>query len=596
MSLLFISQLIVALLHTLGSDGANCNNSPTNPPLVYGAKAAQTLCDTLPPTVTRGAYLQLLSDSSITLRWRTDVACNSAVFYGSEHSNLTMAQTDTACSTEHIVSLQNLLPNTKYYYAIGSLTDTLQGDSSYYFVTAPPIGTEKPTRIWATGDCGTGQTVQLMVQAAYQNFTGGKHNDLWLLLGDNAYASGLDSEYQSNFFAPYMQGRMMRKTPLFPTPGNHDYYNNPDLNSLDRAYFQNFSLPTQAEIGGVPSNTEAYYSFDYANIHFISLDSYGTVENLKMYDTTSTQITWLKQDLAANTQKWTIIYWHHPPYTMGSHNSDTEGDLVAIREKVIRILDRYRVDLVLCGHSHCYERSKLMHGHYGMEATFDSLQHLHSQSSGKYDFSANSCPYVKSSDSPVNEGMVYVVAGSSGKLSGGQGSYPHEAMYSSTFAIGGSLCLDIDGNRLDAQFITQYGEVFDRFTIMKEVNQNVDTTICKGASIDLQASWKGQYQWQGNGYDSPQITVNPTVNTIYTVSDGAYNCLSDTIQVNVSPSIIADNMVYRSCTYHYSTPAMPNVTYTWSVVGGIILNGQGTPNVEVIWNVEGVGQISVSAD
>lgn len=545
-------------------------------------------------TVTRGVYLQMRSDSSMTLRWRTDIPTNSVVWYGATANSLFSVQTDTTITVEHIVVLNNLLPDTRYYYAIGTTTDTLQGDTSHYFYTAPPIGSEKITRIWATGDCGTAGSVQLLVQNAYQNFVGSHYTDLWLLLGDNAYNSGLDDEYQNNFFQPYMLGHIMRQTALFPAPGNHDYYNTSDLNSLNTPYFQNFTLPTQAEIGGVASGTEAYYSFDHANIHFVSLNSYGSIADKKMYDTTSAQIVWLKQDLAANQQKWTIIYWHHPPYTMGSHNSDTESDLVAIRQNVIQILDRYKVDLVLCGHSHCYERSKLMRGHYGMEASFDSTLHNTSLSSAQYNGSANSCPYTKSSGSAVNEGIVYIVAGSSGKLSGVQATYPHNAMYSSTAAVGGSLYLTIEANRLDAQFITETGAVFDRFTILKDVHQTSDTLICIGATVEIEASWKGQYWWTSTEEQTRSIMVVPTATTTYTVTDGALNCLSDTIKVSVSPSITADPQVYRSCTYHYSTPPIAGTNYIWTVTGGTIMSGQGTPNIDVIWTSDGIGSVTVA--
>jgi hypothetical protein len=47
----------------------------------------------------------------------------------------------------------------------------------------------------------------------------------------------------------------------------------------------------------------------------------------------------LKQDLAANTQPWTVVYFHHPPYTKTSHNSDTETELVNMRQRVVRILN-----------------------------------------------------------------------------------------------------------------------------------------------------------------------------------------------------------------------------------------------------------------
>jgi len=34
--------------------------------------------------------------------------------------------------------------------------------------------------------------------------------------------------------------------------------------------------PQSGEVGGLASGTEAYYSFDYGNIHFIVLDSFET--------------------------------------------------------------------------------------------------------------------------------------------------------------------------------------------------------------------------------------------------------------------------------------------------------------------------------
>ena len=38
-------------------------------------------------------------------------------------------------------------------------------------------------------------------------------------------------------------------------------------------------------------------------------------------------MTWLAEDLAANTMPWTIAFWHHPPYSKGSHDSDVEEQL-----------------------------------------------------------------------------------------------------------------------------------------------------------------------------------------------------------------------------------------------------------------------------
>src|SRR4029077_7119069 len=102
----------------------------------------------------------------------------------------------------------------------------------------------------------------------------------WLMLGDNVYNSGLDSEYQNGLFDVYPT--MLRKSVLWPCIGNHDTNNRtsptpgplPNIfNSTTYPYFDQHSLPTAGEAGGVASGTENYFSFDYGNIHVVSLDS-----------------------------------------------------------------------------------------------------------------------------------------------------------------------------------------------------------------------------------------------------------------------------------------------------------------------------------
>ena len=39
-----------------------------------------------------------------------------------------------------------------------------------------------------------------------------------------------------------------------------------------------------------------------------------------------------------------------------------------MRQNIVPILESYDVDLVLCGHSHAYERSYLINGHYGFSS------------------------------------------------------------------------------------------------------------------------------------------------------------------------------------------------------------------------------------
>ena len=90
-------------------------------------------------------------------------------------------------------------------------------------------------------------------------------------------------------------------------------------------------------------------------------------------------------------------------------------------------MEDYGVDLVICGHSHVYEHTKLIKGYFGKEADFDPKKYNLSSSSALYDGSKNSAPYLKSSKN--NKGTVYIVSGSSGALGGHKETYPHDAMY-----------------------------------------------------------------------------------------------------------------------------------------------------------------------
>lgn len=491
------------------------------------------------PALIRGPYLQMATSHSMHIRWRTDEPVAGQVHYGTSVGTLTQLAADTALLTEHEIELTGLSPYTKYYYAIGtSYGLPLQGDTANYFYTLPQAGnTDSLYRIGVIGDCGNNSTNQRSVRDQLSAYLDKDYMNAWILLGDNAYNTGTDAEYQAEFFNIY-KDQFLKQNPLFPAPGNHDYGNSQSSPSVGNhilaPYYQNFTMPTQAEAGGVASNSEAFYSFDVGNVHFLSLDSYGKEDGntTRLYDTSGAQVQWIKQDLEANTNKgWVVAYWHHPPYTMGSHNSDAETELVNIREKFIRILERYGVDLILCGHSHDYERSKLMKGNYGAEASFDSTSHNLSQSTGLYNGSTNSCPYIKDSAGHY-EGTVYVVSGSAGQLEGEQPGYPHNALPFANSTVGGSMILEVKGNRLDAKWICADGVIRDKFTMMKDVNKKIVTSINEGTAINLTASFNSNYIWQGVNSTGKSVTVSPVDTTIYTVKD-SNNCIADTFIVQV---------------------------------------------------------------
>ena len=402
-------------------------------------------------TVTRGPYLQCGTPTSVVVRWRTNVATSTAAAWGTGVGwSAAWFGSPTTTETEHAVLVSGLQPGTRYWYGIGTTDSALVAAPTCTFVTPPAAGTVQPVRAWILGDSGDPTPMQLAVRDAFLAYTGTRGADLVLMLGDNAYSSGTDSDYQAGLFDPY--ALPLRQWVLWPTRGNHD-----DLHPGGNSdYFDFFTLPAQAEAGGVQSGTEAYYSYDYANIHFVCLDSQGSSRAPN-----GAMLTWLRADLTATDQDWIIAYWHHPPYSKGSHNSDKESQLVEMRQNAVPILDSLGCDLVLCGHSHSYERSFLLRQHYGVSGTLADSMKVDAGDGRR----GGNGPYHKPTPQQAPfEGAVYVVAGSSAHTGGG--SLNHPVMVSSQ-SVGGSLVLDVNGGVLDLRFLDESGAVTDSFAILK---------------------------------------------------------------------------------------------------------------------------------
>jgi acid phosphatase type 7 len=477
--------------------------------------------------VTRGPYLQLGTPTSVVVRWRTDTATDSRVQYGSAPGNLTASVNNGTITTEHEITVAGLEPDAQYYYSVGSTTAVLAGnDANHFFVTYPPAGLPVPTRIWILGDPGTQTSAQFAVRDAYYNATGTRHTDLWLMLGDNAYQNGTDSEYQGAVFNVYQA--MLRKSVLLSTLGNHDTAQSTNFND-NYPYFSIFTLPRNAEAGGIASGTEHYYSFDFGNIHFVCLDSMTANRA-----TNGAMANWLRADLASTFQDWIVAFWHHPPYSKGSHNSDTEPELVQMRENFNPILEEGGVDMVFGGHSHNYERSFLIDGHYGVSSTFNNSMKKDG-GSGR-----DPAPYTKPLGTPGRQGAVYVVAGSSGQTSGG--TLNHPAMFISLNVLG-SVVLDFQTNRVDLSFLNSSGGVQDTVAIVK----SAPTT--PAAPTGLTAT---------PGNNQVSLTWNASAGALtYNVkrsasSGGPYS----TIATGVSSTSFVDTTALNGTTHYYVVSAV----------------------------------------
>ena len=124
-------------------------------------------------------------------------------------------------------------------------------------------------------------------------------------LGDNVYDSGTSAEF-ANCYNPSW-GRHKARTK--PSVGNHEY-----LTAGASGYYNYFGAAA-----GEPS--KGYYSYNLGAWHIIALNS--MCENVGGCGASSTMVTWLKGDLAANPSSCTLAYRHHPVFSSGSaHGND----------------------------------------------------------------------------------------------------------------------------------------------------------------------------------------------------------------------------------------------------------------------------------
>lgn len=425
----------------------------------------------LPAEITRGPYLQLAHTTGITVVWRSDQELSDPTvkcwLEGQTRSSAPREKVLVRRATgqgalsvvpkgeiQYEVTLSGLLADTQYRYGIfdgdASLTASEEGLS---FSTHPPVGAATPTRLWVVGDSGTGEQHQRDVHSAMRMFTYEKPIDLYLHVGDMAYGQGTDEQFQSRFFAPYQE--TLRETVCWASMGNHEGVSSSGKTGQG-PFYDAYVCPTAGEAGGLPSGTEAYYSFDYGDIHLICLDSHDLDRR-----PSGAMAQWLTKDLAATEAKWIVGFWHHPPYTKGTHDSDTEVQLIEMREYLMPILEAGGVDLVLSGHSHIYERSMLIDGAYQTPTTARGVVFDDGDGNPEGDGA-----YRKSGVVTPHNGTVAIVTGHGGAL--GRNSKGVIPLMQSIILDHGSTLLDIEGDTLTGVMLDLRGRERDRFQILKK--------------------------------------------------------------------------------------------------------------------------------
>jgi acid phosphatase type 7 len=275
-------------------------------------------------TLTRGPYLQSVTATSALIVWRTDLPGSSRVDYGVGAYTHSIDLPDP--TTEHVISLTDLITDTEVMYRVSTDGVELAGGA---FRTA--AGSDRAFSFAALGDSGIGSTAQVAVAdrlvALDPHFV--------LHTGDVIYPDGQAAGFDPFFFQPYQA--LVRRAPIYPTLGNHDYHT-----QSGQPYLDVFYLPHNN-----PANTERYYSFDWGNAHFTALD-FNTGPD-------EAQLEWLQDDLRSTDKTWKIVFYHQAIYSSGPHGY--ESWVEAKRALLAPIFEEFDVDLVLNGHDHDYERT-----------------------------------------------------------------------------------------------------------------------------------------------------------------------------------------------------------------------------------------------
>ncbi|MHA2426102.1 MAG: metallophosphoesterase [Candidatus Thorarchaeota archaeon] len=327
LSILVVSSLL--LLPMIGTIGfQNSSSSLTNSHIVSDIVDFE-----------RGPTVNLVTNNSATIFWRTDTLTDSTVNYGVNTSILESVSNSTLVN-DHYMILNGLEMDTKYYYKVSSGSDESE---TYFFHTAPADGEE--FRFILAGDnrpSGTDAPTQPAVFSDIADMIIDEEPHLVILLGDFVYrVTGSESaDTESWRLFTDISDRIGHYAPVIGVIGNHD--TGAHTGSAITKYF----LDAFVNAG---TNT-TYFSIEYAGVHLAILDSeeYGLTGRI-----TGEQYDWLVNDLAEAGDKMKFAFSHQPLYPATHIDSSLDVNKTE-RDRLQNLFEEENVTLYGCGHDHSY--------------------------------------------------------------------------------------------------------------------------------------------------------------------------------------------------------------------------------------------------
>ena len=318
-TLLLLLALTIAMTGCLKSDQQQQQQQPQAATVSY-----------IPPQRTdmlMGPYVNTVDQTSAQVLWVTAAHFNAPAQIELEIPGTGEMRTLSAGSSPikdrsellQTVAISGLQPGQTYRYVVQAGRDRSEGT----FRTSPPLDYSEPFRFLVYGDTRTRPIEHSLVAQAMAREA---PFDLVLNTGDLIANGTVWEQWQTEFFDP--AAPILTKAAMWPARGNHE---------MDAVLYRRlFNLPGNG----------LYYSFDFANVHFVVLDPYiGR-------DLHGEMVQWFEKDLAAAAKRsqWIVVNYHEPTFNVGGHGS-TFG-----QQDILPLMEKYGVDVVVTGHSHLYER------------------------------------------------------------------------------------------------------------------------------------------------------------------------------------------------------------------------------------------------
>ena len=297
------------------------------------------------------------NSTSRTIMWQSDSSEPDAVIeyrlVGSDDIK-TLSATDTAFTDDgsttyiHEGTITDLTPNTKYEYRVGYSTDRR---SNWYSLETAGAG-EYEVLIYPDSQSGDYSGWEQVVKNSAKRNPG---TALYISMGD--LVDNGEQAYQWRTWLDSIKP-LSERIPLAPTLGNHEMYTLDWKMREPRAYLSYFDVPNN----GNAIFNRRYYSYDYGDVHYVVLDTQLYESNHEdnhdthhpdLYDV---QVQWLRQDLASNMKKWTVVLMHRDPFQYAFDRPGASRAAGFDEEGVLfmPIFDEFHVDLVLSAHLHSY--------------------------------------------------------------------------------------------------------------------------------------------------------------------------------------------------------------------------------------------------